>query len=124
MGDADRFSTYDVYANILLNEGRGLLAKAQGQYDQAVEHFDQALKAGEDARLLANKADCLLMTNQLYRASEAIQQAIALTPDDPYLYVLRAKLNKMRFNTSDMNRDISLAVEHGLDRELVDQLLK
>ena len=108
----------------LLSEGRGLLCKARGEYEQAVEYIDMALKAGEDPRLLANKADCLLMTNQLFRASEAIQQAFALTPDDPYLYVLRAKLNKMRYNTEDMTRDINLAVEHGLDRELVDELLK
>jgi len=29
--------------------------------------------------------------------------------------VLRAKLNKMRFNRDDVERDIKLAVAHGLD---------
>ena len=46
-----------------------------------------------------------------------------MTPDDPYLYVLRAKLNKLRFQRDDMNRDIDTAVALGLPRNYVTQSL-
>jgi hypothetical protein len=64
------------------------------------------------------------MLKQLNNAEEDIRNALTMTPDDPYLYVLRAKLNKFRFERQDMERDINLAVSHGLDRNLVDNLLK
>lgn len=110
--------------SVLLSEGLGLLCKAQGDYSKAVEHLGDVIRKSPDARNLANRADCLLMLGRLYDASDDIQRAIGLNPEDPYLYVLRAKLNKLRYNADDMTRDINLAVEHGLERDLVEKLLQ
>lgn len=46
-----------------------------------------------------------------------------MSPDDPYLYVLRAKLNKLRFQREDMDRDIDTAVSLGLSRDYINQTL-
>ena len=46
-----------------------------------------------------------------------------MDPDDGYLYLLRAKLNKLRFQRDDMNRDIDLAVQHGISRDYINQAL-
>ena len=106
------------------NEGMGLLYKEQGDYDRAIDRLSMVIDDHADSRLLANRADCLMMKRRLNEASEDIHQAIELDPDDGYLYVLRAKLNRMRWNLEDAERDIELAVNHGIDREVVQKLLK
>ena len=108
----------------LYNEGMGMVHKANGNYNKAAQCLSEVIKAHPDPALLANRADCYLMCKQLNNAEEDIRNALAMTPDDPYLYVLRAKLNKLRFNREDLERDIKLAVAHGLDRKTVEDLLK
>lgn len=104
-------------------QGQGYLNKHAGNYDKAAECFSEVIKVRPTSTLLANRADCYLATKRLNDASLDIANALELDPDDPYIYVLRAKLNKLRFNRSDMERDIKLAVAHGLDDKEVKQLL-
>lgn len=108
----------------LASEGLGMLHKSQGHYVKAIELLSEVIKAKPNARLLANRADCYLTQKQLNQAEEDIRSALSMTPNDPYLYVLRAKLDKLRFSHEDMERDINLAVEHGLERSLVEALLQ
>lgn len=107
----------------LASEGLGLMHKSLGNYTKAIQYLSEVIKAQPNPQLLANRADCYLTQKQLNLAEEDIRLALTMTPDDAYLYVLRAKLNKLRFNRQDMERDIELAVEHGLDRSLVESLL-
>lgn len=104
-------------------QGQGYLNKHAGNYDKAAECFSEVIKVRPTSTLLANRADCYMATKRLNDASLDIANALELDPDDPYIYVLRAKLNKLRFNRSDMERDIKLAVAHGLDEKEVKQLL-
>ena len=104
-------------------QGQGYLNKHAGNYDKAAECFSEVIKVRPTSTLLANRADCYLATKRLNDASLDIANALELDPDDPYIYVLRAKLNKLRFNRSDMERDIKLAGAHGLDEKEVKQLL-
>ena len=46
-----------------------------------------------------------------------------MNPADPYLYLLRAKLNKLRFQRDDMARDIDTAVSLGLSRDYINSQL-
>lgn len=107
----------------LASEGLGMLHKSLGHYTKAIELLSEVIKAKPNARLLANRADCYLTQKQLNHAEEDIRGALSMTPDDPYLYVLRAKLAKLRFSREDMEHDIQHAVSLGLDRTLVDALL-
>lgn len=101
----------------LYAEGMAMLSKANGNYNKAIQYLSEVIDVRPNATLLANRADCRLMVRQLNDASDDIQSALAITPDDPYLYVLRAKLNKMRFNYADMNRDLELAAQRGIPLE-------
>lgn len=105
-------------------EGKALLAKATGDYTNALSLYTQLLETVQDADYYANRADCALMLRNLSQASEDIQSALNINPDDGYLYLLRAKLNKMRFNFDDMERDIKLAEQHGVDPEEIQNSLK
>lgn len=105
-------------------EGKALLAKATGDYTNALSLYTQLIENAQDADYYANRADCALMLRNLSQASEDIQSALNINPDDGYLYLLRAKLNKMRFNFDDMDRDIKLAEQHGVDPEEIQNSLK
>ncbi len=107
----------------LYHEGMGLLHKKTGNYSRAAELFSQVIKVQPSAQLLGHRADCYLAMKRLNDAEDDIRTALEMTPDDPYLYVLRAKLNKLRFQRDDMNRDIDTAVSLGLPRDYINQAL-
>lgn len=108
----------------LANEGLGIMYKEKGDHARAVIYLSEAIKYSPSPSLLGNRADCYLVLKQLHNASNDIQQALEQAPDDGFLYLLRAKLNKMRFNYSDMNRDINLAIEHGVNQEIAESIAK
>lgn len=109
----------------LAKQGQGYLHKHAGDYDKAAACFSEVIKVKPSSTLLANRADCYLATKRLNEASLDIANALELDPNDPYIYVLRAKLNKMRYNRSDMERDLKLAAAHGLSeaeaRSMIDE---
>ena len=107
----------------LYHEGMGLLHKRNGNYSRAAELFTQVIKVQPNAQLLGNRADCYLILKRLNDAEEDIRTALEMSPDDPYLYVLRAKLNKLRFQREDMDRDIDTAVSLGLSLDYINQTL-
>lgn len=111
-------------ASGLGHQGLATLYKMQGNYAKAISHYGDAIKAQPSAQLFGNRADCHLALKQLFEASDDISSALQLDAEDPFLYLLRAKLNKMRFNFDDMNRDIELAEKHGLSATDIKQLLQ
>jgi tetratricopeptide (TPR) repeat protein len=107
----------------LYHEGMGLLNKRNGNHARAAELFTQVIKVQPSAQLLGHRADCYLAMKRLNDAEADIRTALEMTPDDPYLYLLRAKLNKLRFQRDDMQRDIDTAVSLGLTRDYINQSL-
>lgn len=104
-------------------QGQGYLYKHEGKLEKAAECFSEVIKVKPSSTLLANRADCYLTMRRLNDASTDIANALELDPKDPFIYVLRAKLNKMRYNREDMERDIKLAVNHGLDEKTAKQMI-
>ena len=107
----------------LYHEGMGLLHKRNGNHARAAELFTQVIKVQPTSQLLGHRADCYLAMKRLNDAADDIHTALEMAPDDPYLYLLRAKLNKLRFQRDDMNRDIDTAVSLGLSRDYINQAL-
>ena len=108
----------------LYHEGMGLLHKRNGNYSRAAELFSQVIKVQPNAQLLGNRADCYLILKRLNDAEDDIRAALELAPDDAYLYLLRAKLNKLRFERDEMQRDIDTAVSLGMSRDYIKQSLE
>ncbi|MBO7608772.1 MAG: tetratricopeptide repeat protein [Muribaculaceae bacterium] len=108
----------------LADEGMGFLYKEKGDFERAIEHLSVVIKSRVDAHLLGNRADCYLALKRLNDASADIKAALEIDPDDGYLYLLRAKLNKLRYNREDMGRDIELAESHGVDGEIIKNMLE
>lgn len=107
----------------LYHEGMGLLNKRSGNHSRAAELFTQVIKAQPTATLLGHRADCYLAMKRLNDAEADIRLALEMDPEDPFLYLLRAKLDKLRFQHDDMERDIERAASLGLSREYIKQAL-
>ena len=107
----------------LYQEGVGLLRKREGDFARAAELFTQIIKVQPSAQLLGHRADCYLALKRLNDAEEDIRTALGMSPDDSYLYLLRAKLNKLRFQRDDMTRDINTAISLGLSRDYINAAL-
>ena len=110
-------------ASGLALEGKAMLCKATGQMAKAVEYLTRLIKVRPDPRLLGNRADCCLAMGRLNDAQSDITAALEQTPDDGYLYVLRAKLAKMRYDREGLETAIAAAERCGLPRQLIDALL-
>ncbi len=108
----------------LAAEGKAFLYKAKGNYYKAADYFSDVIKSRPTASLHANRADCYLMLKRLNDAADDINSALQVTPDDGYLYLLRAKLNKLRYEDDAAKRDVELAIQHGVDAKIANKAIK
>lgn len=109
---------------VLASQGKALLCKMTGNLAKAAEYYSQVINEKPTADLLANRADCYLTMHRLTEASEDIGSALSIDPNDGYIYLLRAKLNKLRYESADAERDVKLAVQHGVDPDYAKSVLK
>ncbi len=120
--DFDNILKINPYSG-MAKQGQGYLYKHAGNYEKAAQCFSEVIKVKPTSTLLANRADCYLTLRRLNDASIDIANALELDLEDPYIYILRAKLNKMRYNREDMERDLKLAVTYGLDEVTAKQMI-
>ncbi len=107
-------------------EAQATLQKSKGNFERAIEYYSALIELQETPsyQTLINRAECYLELKKLNEADDDIRVALAKQPGEPYIYVLRARLNKLRNNHGDKERDIQLAIKHGLSREIVTFFMK
>ena len=110
-------------SSLLAHEGLGLAHKATGNYTKAISYLSDVIKQSPSVTLLGNRAECYLMTRHLNEASDDINNALQIDPNDGYLYLLRARLNKMRYEKQATERDVQLAIDHGIDPAIAKEIL-
>ena len=115
-GDLLRINPYSPYTK----EAQATLQKTLGNYEEAIEYYSDLIKMQETPsyHTLLNRAECYLEIEKLNEAETDIRHALAKAPTEAYLYVLRARLNKLRRLPGDMERDIQLAIKYGISREM------
>ena len=104
-------------------EGLALWFKKRGDNIEAIKYYTEIIKQHPSAIRLSNRAECYLSLKRLNDAESDIRKALEMAPEDAYLYVLRAKLNKARFNRADVERDLDLAEKYGISPKLSNQLI-
>ena len=104
-------------------EGLALWFKKRGDNLEAIKYFTEIINQHPSSVRLSNRAECYLSLKRLNDAEADIRKALEMSPEDGYLYVLRAKLNKARFNRTDIERDLILAEKFGISRELSNQII-
>ena len=115
-GDLLRINPYSPYTK----EAQATLQKTLGNYETAIEYYSDLIKMQETPsyHTLLNRAECYLEIKKLSEAEADIKHALAKAPTEAYLYVLRARLNKLRHLEGEKERDIQLAMKYGISREM------
>ena len=103
--------------------GFAIWYKANGNYAKAIENYGVIIKERPSVNALANRAECFLELKQFNNAEADIRNALTTDPRNGYLYLLRAKLNRLRFETDAAQRDVALAKEYGVDDAVVKAFL-
>lgn len=94
-----------------------------GEFAAAIPYYTRILEKRKEPEYYGARAYCYLLTDALQDASNDINSALALAPDDGELYLYRAALNKMRFRPDDAEADARKAMELGVDKTRVAQFL-
>ena len=103
--------------------GLAALMKCRGYYVQAIDLYTQVLRANPNmASLYLNRAEAYYYNRQYARASDDIETARQLTPEDPLVYVMRGKLKLARFEKEEARKDFEKAVSLGFKPEELEQL--
>lgn len=95
--------------------GFAMWNKANGNYGKAIENYNVIIKERPSVNALANRAECYLELKQLNNAENDIKNALSTDPQNGYIYLLRARLNKLRFENDAALRDINMAEKYGVE---------
>ena len=102
----------------------GSYYSATMQWEKALSHYGDLIENEPDTEYYIARAACYIQLQRYDEASSDIAEGLALSPDDPELYVYRACLNKLRFRPDDAKADAQRAIELGADKTRVATLLK
>lgn len=88
-----------------------LIYSSTGRGRDAVAAYTELLKGKPDADLLAARAMCRMDLGDLPEAAEDIQEGLKIAPEEPGLYLCRARLNRLRYREADAAADERRAEE-------------
>ncbi|MDD2961329.1 MAG: tetratricopeptide repeat protein [Muribaculaceae bacterium] len=91
---------------------------------KASELYTELIKKEVSLDWLIHRAECYLEMKSLVLASADINDALKINPMNGYLYLLKARLNKMQFQNEEARKNIELAVKYGVKRNVAEMLIK
>lgn len=113
----------DLYGkDATVSETLGDIYNAGGDYNEAIKRYKESYELdGEVATL-----DKMLLTAYYYgkleEESKELDRGISRHPSEGLLYLLRAMLNKSRYQSIDMERDLKIANDLGVDPQIYKQI--
>lgn len=102
---------------------RALLAKAEGRTDDAIAAFTSLIEKEPTAELLSHRAECHLAAEHYGSALTDINEAISLSRESAYLYLIKAKIKAATFEIDEARYCIDLAVRYGADRAAAERMV-
>lgn len=128
--DGDLFYEGEYAGNhpVLSSDGMHAMAvylyAKQGKDQKVQREFDLLVKgSGDQAKAYAYLAQVYIETNQLTRASEALDKALTLSPSDAELHVLAALAYAMQNNDAKANEHSEQAISLGVDSDTMEAIL-
>ena len=124
LGDLDGADAdLDIYTarwgeDAAVSETRGDIRVARGDADGAIEAYREAYRLDGDPATLGRLLLSAYACGRLEEEQQALADGIRKHPRDATLYLLRAMLNKARYQTQAMEKDLKTARELGIDPEL------
>ena len=104
--------------------GLGAVHYATGRYDDAITAYSKLLAREKDPTYYALRAELYLLTDRLADCADDIALGLELDPGDAGLYLLRARLNMVRYRPDDAMADAQKAITLGADPKTVKILIE
>ena len=103
--------------------GMAYVYKAEGLYAEAAELYTALMTSNpKNARLLRERAEVYYLSGRLGAALTDVNESIALRPDEPMGYVLRARIRYTRGDREYARRDLLKARQMGVDDAILADL--
>lgn len=99
--------------------GFAVLAKVQGDYQKAIEYYNEIILKENRASNYISRGECYLELGLLTEADNDIQEAQKLEPSNPDVFVLKARSAELRFRYDDAEMYAKKALELGAEEDLV-----
>lgn len=111
----DKFNPKSAKARL----GMAYVYKTCGEYGLAAELYDVLLEANpQNAMLLRERAEVYYLSGRMGAALQDINQSISLQPKDPISYLIRANIRLAKGDKEYARRDLNLAQEMGLPKNI------
>lgn len=91
--------------------------QASGKYKDAIKQYTLLLSKKERVDWIISRAECHLAVRNLTPAGNDINDALKIEPENAYLYLLKAKLNKFLYQNDESLKNLEKAVSYGISRE-------
>lgn len=95
-----------------------------GNYREALNCYSKVIKERPEAEYYAGRGYCNLLLDNLQEASDDINSAISLEPDEGEFYLYRAALNKKRYRPDDSDSDARKAISLGVSKKIAAEFLQ
>lgn len=102
--------------------GLGRVMAATGQYDRAIEFFNEAIRLDPDETTWIYKITTLISADRLAEATDAVREAMNILPRAGNLFLMRAWIHKLSYQNQDAELDLNRAKEFNADQSLIDSI--
>lgn len=117
----DRFNPNSAKSRL----GMAYVYKAQQMWREASELYDALIERNpRNASLLRERAEVFYFSNRMGAAMDDVNKSIDFDPRDPYSYLLRAQIRYAKGDKEFARRDLNQALELGLNKEEVRDLIE
>lgn len=121
--DFDRIEAISPKSYYAIN-GKATWHKVKGNYIQAADLYGKVIKARPNVESHISRAECYLAMKRLADAEADIRTALDIEPENAYLYALRSKLDKLRYDRMALERDMKLAEKYGMDKKELKRIIE
>lgn len=121
--DFDRLKAISPKSYYAIN-GDAVWHMLNGNYSNAIDGFSKIIKLRPGVQVYMNRADCYMATKKLVEADKDIRAAIELDPTNGQLYMVKASLDRLRYDEMQVRRDLELAEKYGVSKEEIKEWRK
>lgn len=107
-----------------VSEAMADIYAGQGDFENAISAYREAYETEEDQDLLVKMLLTAYSYGRIEEMSDEITTGIKKFPRNATLYLIRAVLNKSRYQTDAYESDLKTALNLGVDKELFNYITK
>lgn len=105
--------------------GMAVVYKTTREYSMAIDLYNALIKANPKSwSLLRDRAEVHFLSNRMGAALTDINASLDINPNDPFSYLMRAQIRMAKGDKEYARRDINMALEKGVEPEIVTVLLE